>query len=379
MDLLMRKHTARIENDLIFQGQYTLTPRDQKIVLYLISKINPMSQDDFIEQLIPIKELEQLISPGKKYGSIYTEMERFSDSIISKHISFPTNFKLNGRRLRGKINWFQSVIPVENDAGELCLRFLFSSDLKPFLLDLNKYTQISIQEVLPLQSGFSIRLFQLFRSYRNRMKVHQKSSRLNYSIEDLKSLLGIEGKYADYRNFKKNVLDIVVKEINKHTSIKLTANPLKSGRRVTSVDFIFSDKKAKGEAVLSESVDISDLSFAQKKAFDNLVAYGVNDGPAKRMVTMVKASEMKGFEDLYFKNVMQIFEEKTNSDQGRAGVLVKWFIDMKVFEQGDMFSKIMETLATQKKNMVEHEPEKWENRMDAKDITYLEFKALKTN
>jgi len=371
------KHTARVENELIFQGQYSLTGREQKIILYLISKINPIQDDRLIEQLIPIKELEELIKGGKKYGGFYAEMERFSDTIMTKMIKFPTDFEVNGKRIGGRVGWFQSIVPMKNEDGQLCLRFLFSSDLEPFLLDLKKYTRIEVKEIMPLRSGFSVRMFQLFKSHRCRLSKYQKESKINYTLEQLKSLLSITTKHSDYRNFKKHVVDTFVNEINAHTSIKVKAIPLKKGRKVVSIDFVFSDRRRAGaDEPTSEGVDISRLTFAQRFAFDKLVSFGVVDGIANQFVTNLGSSETVGFEDVYFGIVLDMFTQKSKVENGRAGVFVKWFKDMGIYSQGNNFAKIMEQLASKKKELQKNE-EKWDNRMIAKDMTYNDFIELK--
>ena len=61
---------ARIENKFIFHAQYKFTSREQKVILYLIANINP-KQERFIEQIIPVRELEQVLkSDGKKWGGL---------------------------------------------------------------------------------------------------------------------------------------------------------------------------------------------------------------------------------------------------------------------------------------------------------------------
>ena len=106
------------------------------------------------------------------------------------------------------------------------------------------------------------------------------------------------------------------------------------------------------------------------KAFDILVAYSINDGIVLEMLSKVKGSEIKGFEDWYFEEVVKIFESKTNQseDAAKAGTLVNWFLKKKIFEQDDHFAIIMEQLQAKKKKLQIEKPENWGNRMIAKDI-----------
>ena len=129
-----------IENFFVFNAQYSLTAKEQKVILYLVSRLDPVKQLNLHEQVVPLRELKRmLIDTSKKNGSFYEEMQRFSDRIMEKRIEFQTNIEYEGRRLPGRVNWFQSITPVHNDKGEVCLEFLFAID-DP----LDKYTDASL-------------------------------------------------------------------------------------------------------------------------------------------------------------------------------------------------------------------------------------------
>ena len=136
------------------------------------------------------------------------------------------------------------------------------------------------------------------------MAKYQKRSTMRYEIEVLKSLLGIDGKYSDFGNFKKRVLNTLEKEINEHTSIKVDWKGIRKGRSIAEIQFEFSDKGTRKEGGkqqdLFERVSFESMSYAQIRAFNWLVAYGVNDEIAIEMVDRVKESEFNGFEDWYF-------------------------------------------------------------------------------
>ena len=383
---MQQKQIARIENFFVFNAQYSLTAKEQKVILYLVSRLDPVKQLNLHEQVVPLRELKRmLIDTSKKNGSFYEEMQRFSDRIMEKRIEFQTNIEYEGRRLPGRVNWFQSITPVHNDKGEVCLEFLFAEKLKPFLLELKEYTQIDYLETLNLTSAFSIRMFQVFRAHRHRMCRYEQYSKLQYTIEELKALLGVGDKYNDWRNFKRRVLDVMVEEINDHTSINVTFRDVRKGRKVVALDFSFSDSKDAKKAIekegLFEALRLDRMSRSQQFAFDKLVAYGIRDGIAMEMLTRILSSEFRGFEDWYFEEVMRIFESKTKAEDGpaRAGTLVKWFIEKRIFEQGDHFAKIMENLQKRKKKLEKENPTAWSNRLRARDMTKGEFETWYNN
>lgn len=373
-------HVARIDNQFVYNARYNLSARESKIILFLISKIDPIRQKNLIEQTISVKELEQVLKgDAKRWGGLYKELEVMRDRLMDKSIVFPTEIKIGGKTFSGKINWFQHIMPVKDKQGNVALEFLFAQTLQPFLLNLREYVAINFLEVVTLKSAFSIRMFQVFRAHRDRLSKYQKRSVINYDLQELKSLLGVEGKYGDYRNFKKKILEVLKKEITKHTTISVDYKPLKKGRSVAGIRFEFWDTGDRSsnpkQKALIESLSFEALSYAQLQAFNRLVAYSINDDVALEMLSRVKGSEIVGFEDWYFEEVIKIFESKTNQEAegAKAGTLVLWFLKLKVFEQGDHFAKIMEHLQMRKKQLQKNRPDAWDNRLMAKEMTRQEF------
>lgn len=387
---------ARIENKFIFHAQYKFTSREQKVILYLIANINP-KQERFIEQIIPVRELEQVLkSDGKKWGGLYEEMRKFAKRIRTKGIEFDTNILIDGKRFPAYINWFQSVVPVQREDGEICIRFLFSQDLEPFLLSLNQYAKINRLEIAPMKSGFSIRMFQIFRAHRDRMAKHENVSRLKYEVEGLKNLLGISGSYAEFRDFNKRVLNVVKREINDNSSIFVIdiEKQRNSKRKITHITFIIKDQETEHSQTstippqtsgsvkqtygdyLPSATEVGSLTRAQLDAYNHLVDFGIKEGIAfRQMILKIKGSEANGFEDWYIQEAIKIFKTKTTlkSKNAQAGAFVKWYLEGKAFEEGSYFAQIMERLSKRKKRL---SAEQWRNRKTAMDMSAEEFNAL---
>jgi len=380
MATITKKPIARIDNQFVYNARYQLSAREQKVILFLISKIDPIRQESLLEQVISVKDLELILKGGDKHwGGIYKELKSLAKRLVKKGIEFSTDIEIGGQKFSGYINWFQGIEPVKDEEGNISLSFLFSQKLQPFLLDLKEYVAVNLLEVVSLKSAFSIRMYQVFRAHRDRMGKYQKRSKLTYDLPELKALLGVADKYKDYRNFRLKVLEILKKEVTKHTSISVNFKPLKNGRSVVGIEFEFWDKGTREvKSNNSGGLDFNTLRYAQIKAFDRLVAYGVNDGIALEMLSKIGGSEIQGFEDWYISVVTDIFESKTKQQEGgaKAGTLVIWFLKKKIFEQGDHFANIMERLQARKKKLQVEQPDVWGNRMIARDITAIEFEEL---
>ena len=373
---------ARIENDFIFNAQYQLTAKEQKIILLLIANINPIKQKNFQTQIIPVKALKKVVMGGNIKGSFYQEIKKLAFRLVKKGIMFDTDILIEGRRFPGYVNWFQAISPIKNDNGEVCLEFLFSEKLKPFLLKLRQYVQIDIHQLTNLNSGFSIHLFQIFQAKRNQMLKYQHQTKLCYQLPELKKTLGIADKYADWRNFKRKVIDLAIREINQYTNIKVDFRVIKKNGQVFSLEFEVKDKKSKQRSpTLPSKLYIDALSFAQLKAFKLLTNYQVTQEIALEMISKVFGSELKGFEDWYFEEVIQIFEAKTiqKKTTAKTGTLVNWFLKKQIFEQGDHFAVIMERLQKRKKALQNKNITAWENRLLARTVSANKFREMVQN
>jgi len=166
---------------------------------------------------------------------------------------FDTDVLIEGRKFPGYVNWFQAVSPIKND----------------------------------LNSGFSIHLFQIFQAKRNQMLKYQQQTKLLYRLSALKKTLGVQNKYADWRNFKRKVIDLAVREINQYTNIKVDFRVIKKNGQVFSLEFEIRDRKNKANKrspSLTTKVHLNDLSFAQLKALNILTNYRITQELALEMI-----------------------------------------------------------------------------------------------
>ena len=246
----LSNNIARIENFFVENAQYILNVREQKIILHLAANLDVTKQDNFHEQIIPVKELEQMLKQSdSKWGGIYKEMAEFSDKISSKKIKFPTNVSLDGKPLSGYMTWFSTVSPHYNENEEVCLKFRFNADLKPFLLKLNQYVRINLKEISNLNSFYSLRLYQIFKVNLDRQKKYTKVANKTIGLKELRDTLGAVGKYKEFKYFKRDILSKAIDEINEKTKIFIKYDTLRTKRKVTHIQFTFCEKKDRKEYV----------------------------------------------------------------------------------------------------------------------------------
>ena len=116
----------------------------------------------------------------------------------------------------------------------------FNPLMGPFLLDLKKcFTTYNLVEYLSLPSIYSQRIFEITKSLAN-----SKNGEAIIPMADLHRFLDTPPTFrADFRQFRTRVLEKAHKDITEKTSFRFEWEPVKVGRSVEKIRFIFSGGK----------------------------------------------------------------------------------------------------------------------------------------
>ncbi|MFJ7936895.1 replication initiation protein [Sporosarcina sp. NPDC096371] len=198
-----------------------LTAREQKIILTMVSAIQP-SDNDFKEYRILLKDFSEML--GLKGSIKYGEIKEIVKNLMEKTVEIP---RPNGGWLLA--HWVSTAEYID---GAGVIELTFSPKLKPYLLQLkNQFTSYRLSNILSLNSTYSIRLYEL-------MKKWQHLGKWECPVEDLRGKLGVgEGKYALYGHFKARVLRTAIDEVNEKTDLDIGFEEIKKGRGVVRIAF----------------------------------------------------------------------------------------------------------------------------------------------
>jgi Initiator Replication protein len=397
----LSEKVAKIDNTFILNAQYRMTAKEQKLLYYLISHLDPKNEKGFNIIRIPIRQIEETLKESvKKWGSLYEEIDRLCGNMISKNITFTSKVIIDGKPLKGRINFFSAIRPIVDDNGQTLIEFEFSNNMRPFLLQLHHYVNIGVLEVVPMKNAHAIRMYSIFKSERDRMRGVVNNITMTYSLEELKTILGIDDKYTggSFQNFKVNVLDRIIDEINENCpTMFVKYSYLKTHRKVTGIVFSVYERKESPE-LLEQTPPIKEnkaktdvktytpseqelgaLTRAKGQAFRILVNFGIFPGIAyKQIIPKIKGSEFDGYEDFFVEKAILHFEknaiQKTTKEL-KASTFVTWWTKNKVFESGDVWADILEKLSKHKKQLQTTNPAAFENRLIAKTMTNAEFEV----
>lgn len=222
-----------VKSNKLTEACYRLTLTEQRIILVLASMIKP---DDgyFKTYRFQVSDLMDLLNIKGK--GAYTEFQNITIGLMKKVLIIPES-KTNSRRT---INWISSA-QYFNGKGyvDLC----FDHNLEPHLLQLKgHFVKYQLKNIIQLKSTYSIRIFELLTQYR-------KIGSRRFKLDDLKTILGIKSdEYKLYKNFKTKVLNVAQKELPQKTDLNFTFNEIKTGCKVTTIEFlIYSNDKSKSK------------------------------------------------------------------------------------------------------------------------------------
>ena len=248
LELMSRRNQLVVkDNDLIQKTQFALSAQQQKLVCYVISLIKPTDKV-FEEYTIDILDFAELCGISQK--NVYTEFKRMIDDLDSK----ATWVKFKDTTF--KFRWFSEAKYIENQGK---IKVLLNSEIKKYLLELShSFTQYELYNILAFKSKWSIRLYELFKSYQYQ---HTKT----FTVDELRELLGAE-TYSNYGSFKQRVLDKAQEEINKYSdiTIKYQFETVGRGRKVTEITIII-EKKEQLDSFLAYRNTIDKLNEKNKQ------------------------------------------------------------------------------------------------------------------
>lgn len=222
---IMEQREYRIckSNDLIQRARYDLSIGKLKTLAFLMSKIKP---DDTIFQEYEFSVQDYFKVMGQESGGRNYEILRNNLKALRDGSVFIKN--KDGEEVT--VGWLYKLYMNKKEG---IVRVQFDHDLQCHIMNLmsskTPYTQYSFLCVLAMGSEYSFRLYELLRSYAFQ---HEHT----FEINELRVLLSAES-YTDYRNFRRRVLDVALREINAYTDIEISMEPVQTGRKVTALQF----------------------------------------------------------------------------------------------------------------------------------------------
>lgn len=195
-------------------------------------------------------------------NTAYEAMQQASKTLMRRSYTYQDRY--NGYEAVSDVNWVTQATYIRS-AGMLIL-YLTPQTIKLISRLESHFTKYHIDQVSKFKSKYSIRLYELVIKWKN-LKKSEK-----FELKKFREMLGVTTEYEQMSDFKNNVLDKAVKEINAHSDITIDYEQFKNGRVITDFQFKIKPKKPsdvkKRETLDQDTGDLFvKLSTAQRHFF----------------------------------------------------------------------------------------------------------------
>ena len=252
----MQKQLVTKDNSLI-GASYSLGVVEQRLIFLAI--IEAREQKTLIEAggLLRIYAQSYAKQFDVEKHTSYEAMKRAVEGLYEAGFAYSKLDERSGKVGHYKSRWVDKIGYID-DLG--CVELVFASDVIPLITRLEaRYTEYELKQVVGLQSEYAIRLYELIIQWRSVGKTNP------ISLAELREKLGLVDEYRRIEAFKRRVLDLAVKQINKHTDITVEYEQHKQGRVITGFTFRFKVKVKSKEARLLDRDIPASLKMTDKQ------------------------------------------------------------------------------------------------------------------
>jgi len=212
------------QSNKLIEASYRMSIPAKRVMLMLLSQIHPGQRD--ITGKVRIEASDYAERTGTDLRNAYKDIRNGCLELMKTII---TTKQGKSTQLCVVVSWME----YHEDDG--WLDATFTQWIAPYIQHLTKigYTTIAVDDALKFRRFYTIRLFELMMQF-------QKTGERYISLEDLRTVFQIEQKlYPRWADFRNRVIEPSVKEIESKTEWCVAWEPVKTGRKITSLSFIF--------------------------------------------------------------------------------------------------------------------------------------------
>jgi len=222
----MKGYKAAKEMVLV-ESSYKLSEVEHKLVNMLISTLNSHKEEETPTCSIRVQDYASLV--GIRVDKAKYALVEAMDTLWEREIVWADGSK--------KCRWLQERADLEGGIIEV----KFSDRVFKSLTDLKNstYVQLVNEYSMVLKGSYTIRMFEILLAerYIKNWDNNKRIYKITLPFSELKYRLAVSNSYQEYRVFKVNVLDKLVKELAAKDIAVITYQSVKLGRRVDAVEF----------------------------------------------------------------------------------------------------------------------------------------------
>ena len=245
-----------VKSNQLILASYSLTLVEQRLILMAIVTAREKDTEVTAETLLKVRAEDYAKHFNVTRQAAYMALAEATETLFNRRVKVEVFDPERDAMRPLSVRWLTGV---DYDSGEGMITVRFGLELIPHITRLEaSFTSYELKQISDLKSGYAIRLYELLIKWR----VSGKTPVM--PLESFREQIGLlTDEYKRMGDFKKNVLDLAVQQINLFTDIHVTYEQIKAGRTITGFSFQFKPKD-KGIVLNPESMQIQDADKAQR-------------------------------------------------------------------------------------------------------------------
>ncbi|WP_438013228.1 replication initiation protein [Psychrobacter raelei] len=210
---------------------------ERRLIIFLSPLVRKAVEADPTQRIFTVRVKDFVDEYGLKGKYLYKELETIADSILEKVFFFWYDYK--GNQTKKGVSWVSECDYIENEG-------LVKIKLDDTVIEMltvfdkaNPFTKYERKMIANLGS-YGVILFELIASC-----MHQQHKQKAYTVEYLRAKFNCVDTYSVISEFKRNVLNKAINDIEIHTPYRISYTQNKKGRIIHEIVFSFEDTREK--------------------------------------------------------------------------------------------------------------------------------------
>lgn len=206
-------------------SRYDLTDQETKLILYCVAHLNPCLEPTRENRTLRFNYAKYAKTMGMTPEQAWNNLYNSTKNLMKRTVEI-TNPKVKKDRIIFQWTNFAKFSSEE-------LELVFSEEILPYLFQLKKFIKYNLEHVKSFKNKYSMRVYEWLLKELTQKNTHRAN--IEISIDDFKFMLMLETNYPEFKKFKQNVLNVISKDLNTYSNMKLEIE--KRGRPADTLIF----------------------------------------------------------------------------------------------------------------------------------------------
>lgn len=204
-------------SNMLTRAAYSLSLSEKRLLMLAITRLDSSSNDS---QILTISPGEYATFYALNHTGVYRTLKRAVENLWTRTLVTDDNTK------------YRWIITSRYENGAIELEF--HPRLNPHLVQLkNQFTQYFLHRAADFKLLYTWRLFELIMQFKS-------TGYLRIELDDFKRSMDVPTAYnRDFGLVRSKVIAPAIAEIKEKDGLKITWKPIKTGRKVTALEFKF--------------------------------------------------------------------------------------------------------------------------------------------